>query len=405
MKIHSKWLLFGNLYITQYLGAGFISVTLIAILRQNGAALSTLGFLNLIVIPYTLKFLWAPLVDKIGRKNKKGHYRSWLLNTQLLMTLMLVLAIFVNPNNNLQALLIVLFIYIFGCATQDLALDALACRIFPKEERYQINGVQMAGGMMGNIIGGGIMLILYPFIQWKGALSILALLTFLAVIQIYFYKEPVHGLDKVPSIQKPFARLIQFWRGQRRWLFAIFLYAIGFNFVFALLTPLLVDGGWTLPDIGFALKIFGSIIGAMAALTVPFLFRTLKRYTAIALALIFQGISLLFMLPLTLGYTNMLFVYMFVGLYYFSFPAVLTSVSTVMMDKSSNSATPSTDYTIQNSIFVLFSYIFSAISLGISEYIPHTYIVIFGSCLAILSGIFTRYTFKTIKHESATDKS
>lgn len=405
MKNKSKWFLFSSLYITQYLGFGFITVALIAVLRKNGASLTTLGIFNLLIVPYTLKFLWAPLVDKLGRYNKKGHYRSWLLGAQILMTLTLLLAIFTNPTKYLNALLIVLFVYIFACAIQDLALDALACRIFKKEERQNINGIQIAGGMVGNIIGGGLMLILYPYIQWKGAMALLAFLTFLAYLQIYLYKEPKHKLDTKSITKNAFARLITFWSNQRKWLFAIILYAVGFNFVFALLTPTLVDSGWKLPEIGFALKIFGSLVGVVSAMLIPLLIKKIGRYKSVAVSLIFQGFALLFMLPLILGDTSKITVYLFVGFYFFSFPAVMTSISTIMMDKSVNSDMPSTDYTIQNSIFLLISYIFSAISLSASDYIDNIYIVIFGSIMAMFSGIVTFYIFKKVKNDTTTYRS
>ena len=75
---HSVWYLFSSLYITQYIGIGFISVALIAILRQQGYSLSQLAMVQLMALPAAVKFLWAPLVDSRGR-TAHSHYKNWLM--------------------------------------------------------------------------------------------------------------------------------------------------------------------------------------------------------------------------------------------------------------------------------------------------------------------------------------
>ena len=66
------------LYFTQWLGVGFLTIGLVAILREGGTPLATLGLLQTIGIIWPLKFLWAPLVDRYGC-SRRGHYRSWLI--------------------------------------------------------------------------------------------------------------------------------------------------------------------------------------------------------------------------------------------------------------------------------------------------------------------------------------
>src|SRR5690606_27612309 len=69
------------LYVTQYVGVGFITIGLVAILRDGGTPLETLGALTLIGLVWPLKVLWAPLLDRYGSRTR-GHYRSWLLVLQ-----------------------------------------------------------------------------------------------------------------------------------------------------------------------------------------------------------------------------------------------------------------------------------------------------------------------------------
>lgn len=67
-----------SLYITQYLGVGFIYVGLTAMLRREGVSLQSLAAVSLAGIFWALKPLWAPLLDHFGR-TRHGHYRTWLL--------------------------------------------------------------------------------------------------------------------------------------------------------------------------------------------------------------------------------------------------------------------------------------------------------------------------------------
>ena len=77
------------LYFTQYLGVGFLTIGLVAILRDGGTSLATLGMLQTIGLIWPLKFLWAPLVDRFGSR-RVGHYRSWLIPLQLGLVITLV---------------------------------------------------------------------------------------------------------------------------------------------------------------------------------------------------------------------------------------------------------------------------------------------------------------------------
>ena len=70
-----------TLYVTQYLGVGFITVGLTAILRDGGTSLETLALLQIVGLVWPVKFLWAPILDRYGSRHR-GHYRSWLLVLQ-----------------------------------------------------------------------------------------------------------------------------------------------------------------------------------------------------------------------------------------------------------------------------------------------------------------------------------
>lgn len=97
-------------------------------------------------------------------------------------------------------------------------------------------------------------------------------------------------------------QLKSFIKQHKVWLLLLFIYPIGFTTVFGILNPLLVDAKWSLVDIGFATKVFGSIVGIISAFLATILINKLRRKNALIFLTILQGVTLLLFIPLTLGY-------------------------------------------------------------------------------------------------------
>ena len=87
-KVMSRLVLLGALYISQGLPYGFFTQALPALMRQQGISLKAIGFASLLVIPWALKFLWAPLIDQL-RYGRFGPRRSWIIPLQLCSVAML----------------------------------------------------------------------------------------------------------------------------------------------------------------------------------------------------------------------------------------------------------------------------------------------------------------------------
>lgn len=282
MSRHSKpWLLLISTYTTQYIGIAFMMSATFAILRQHGIALDKLALLNMIALPMLGKILYAPFVDSV-RLFTQGQYRSWLLFAQLCMTGLLLACGYLEIQKQFPIMLVLFIVYSFFMSIQDVAIDGLATKIFEPSERQFANSIQYASNLLGNIIGGGLLLILYPWLQWKGAFIILALLTVITWIQLLFYREPDNKFfnphNNVSSQFKSLAQQLKvFITKYKSWFLLLFIYPIGFTAVFGILNPLLVDAKWSLVDIGFATKVFGSIIGILSAFLATILINRLQR--------------------------------------------------------------------------------------------------------------------------------
>ncbi|HCW5745908.1 TPA: MFS transporter, partial [Acinetobacter baumannii] len=323
--------------------------------------------------------LYAPFVDSF-RLFFQGQYRSWLIFAQFCMMILLVICGWLDIQRQFSIVLILFIVYTLFMSIQDVAIDGLASKIFQASERQFANSIQYASNLLGNIIGGGLLLILYPWLQWKGALTVLAVLTAITCIQLLFYREP-DDIYANPhrTITAQFKSLGQqlkvFIYKYRRWFLLLFIYPIGFTAVFGILNPMLVDAKWSLVDIGFAIKIFGSIVGVFSAFLATLLINRLQRNKALITLTIIQGLTLLLFIPLTLGYTSKPLVYLAIFGYFIANPGVMATLSTMIMDRASSMPAKATFFSLQLSLVVFMGFAYSALGLALAQRIGYTAVV------------------------------
>ena len=374
------WVLLISTYTTQYIGVAFIMSAAFAILRQSGVALNQLALLNLIAIPMLGKILYAPFVDSF-RLFTQGQYRSWLIFAQFCMMILLLMCGWLDIQHQFSIVLILFIVYTLFMSIQDVAIDGLASKIFQASERQFANSIQYASNLLGNIIGGGLLLILYPWLQWKGALTVLAVLTAITCIQLLFYREPedifVNPHHTIASQFKSLGQQLKvFIYKYRRWFLLLFIYPIGFTAVFGILNPLLVDAKWSLVDIGFATKVFGSIIGIFSAFLATLLINQLQRKKALITLTIMQGLTLLLFIPLTLGHTEKPMVYLAIFGYFIANPAVMATLSTMIMDRAASMPAKATFFSLQLSLVVFMGFAYSALGLALAQRMGYTAVVL-----------------------------
>lgn len=262
------WILLWALYTTQFIGASFLSTGLTGILRDGGAELSTLGLLQLLGLVWPLKFLWAPVLDRWSPRSESGHYRAWLLLLQTLMVLSLSgLALVADPVEGLGTVVILAGAFVLFSATQDIAADALSVKGLERSQHDTGAGIQVAASYLGTLVGGGLALLVYDLWGWRAAVFTLVAFTALALVTVARHVEPPRdpatrsriGLgDLFGVLSRP---------GARTWaLVAVPLIALGSGALWSLVTPALVDAGWSLTRIGVVTSVVASVPALGAAL-------------------------------------------------------------------------------------------------------------------------------------------
>ena len=191
-----KLLLLLSLYLSQGLPYGFFTQALPVLLRKQNISLEAIGLSSLLALPWALKFLWAPYVDRYSYR-KLGHRRSWIVPLQIAaIIIVLIIGLKGRENQGINILLVGVFLTNLIAATQDIATDGLAVELLQSNERGFANGLQVAGYRLGMIIGGGVLLILHTYLGWSGIFYSMAAILLLATLPILLFKDPTKAQSK-----------------------------------------------------------------------------------------------------------------------------------------------------------------------------------------------------------------
>jgi len=210
--------------------------TLSAWLRQAGIERSTIGMLAWVGMLYTLKFLWAPIVDRVRLPvlGALGRRRSWMLLAQLGIALGLLNIGWSDPAGGVQRVALAALFTAFCAATQDIALDAW---------RIESAAVQMQGAMLGAyqlgyraalICGGAGALALAAHSGWRVSYQTMAALVGVGVLTTLLVPEP-HPAAPRGSAERE-ARVLEWLERRAHWPAA--LRVAGERFIGAVVCPL-----------------------------------------------------------------------------------------------------------------------------------------------------------------------
>lgn len=188
------YLLLLALYLAQGLPVGFVTQALPVILREQQASLVLIGWSGVLLMPWGLKFLWAPLQDRYYWP-RIGLGRSWILPTQGVALLCVAGLALLEPSLLRDPQMAVLFasllmLLAFAGATQDVSTDGLAVRLLAAGERSMGNAIQVTGSRMGLILGGGGALLLLDMAPWRTVMLGMAGLILLTTVPVWLLREP-----------------------------------------------------------------------------------------------------------------------------------------------------------------------------------------------------------------------
>ncbi len=261
-----------GLYVMQAIPIYLFGAAIPVILRDQGVSLATIGSLSLLFLPWVLKFLWAPYVDRWSLPFL-GRRKGWIVPTQLIICGAIVVMAFLDPHQDLFTIFVIACGISFLAATQDIATDGYAVELLEEKERPLGNGIQGGSVAVGVIIGGTVTLLLYDIMGWTASILIAALAGFLFLVPVLLIRDGSNVGSLSSSSAKPDkASILAFLkRPEARFvLYFVLAYRLSEGFIKAMEQTFFVDQGLSVSAIGLlsggsaaAVGLAGSALGVL----------------------------------------------------------------------------------------------------------------------------------------------
>jgi PAT family beta-lactamase induction signal transducer AmpG len=249
----------------------YILVSLLpAWLRSEGVNLKAIGLFALIQLPFTWKFIWAPLFDRYVPP--LGRRRGWLLITQLALMISLPMLGQLHPELDIWTVAYFAGLVAFFSASQDIVLDAYRRELLLDTELGLGNAIHVNAYKIAGLVPGSLSLILADHLPWNSVFAITALFMLPGILMTIFVKEPILSKARPKTLRAavmdPFQEFISRhgWQSALLVLAFIFLYKLGDSMATALATPFYLDMGFSKTEIGLIAKNAGlwpSVIGGL----------------------------------------------------------------------------------------------------------------------------------------------
>ncbi len=268
---------------------GLLGDPMSAWLREEGISLTTIGLFSLLSVPYSLKFCWAPLIDRLPipiLTGLLGKRRSWAIVTQIALILVVVGLGTTDPAADLGLTALFALMVAFWSASQDIVIDAYRIEILEEQEYGAGAGATMLGWRVGQLASAAGGLFLADQVDWSVVYMVMAALVFVGIGAVLFADEPITiisretivreqrvagFLGRFPDLPEWLANSVTWFYGavvcplaefmtRRHWLailLFVLLYKFGDSLLSVMKTPFLLDLSFSKSEIAAVTKIFG----------------------------------------------------------------------------------------------------------------------------------------------------
>jgi MFS transporter (putative signal transducer) len=277
------------LYVGQSIIGGVTFSALPSVLRERGLPLDQIGLTYVAVLPWVLKFLWAPAIERYRLPSTgPSRSRSIVLIGGLVSAACFVLAAVIGPSSFVP-LMAIFIVVAFAASTVDIACDGHAVESLSERYHGWGNAAQVGGAYLGSAIGSGLFLVLVARVDWIQAMIVMAVLLLLLGLPFVLSPAitPVDARSHRPSLRDALRRT-----EMRKGLALAALYAVSQKWGLAMLGPFLVDSGLDLDSLGVVNGAGGMILGFGCALLGGALVRSWGARAIMVLALVLQALTL-----------------------------------------------------------------------------------------------------------------
>ncbi|MEK6773461.1 MAG: AmpG family muropeptide MFS transporter [Bdellovibrionota bacterium] len=235
-------------------------------LAREQIDISMIGYFSWVGLSYSLKFIWAPLLDRFSFFGW-GRRRSWMLMTQACLMVLISSIFFFNPANSLHIIAGISVLIAFFSATQDIAIDAYRREYLEDAELGMGSSVNQYGYRIAMLLSGGLGIGMvgssWAGLTWQQLYLLMGVLMSLGMVATCLAPEPKVEKELKPKTLKsavldPFKEFLTRDKAFVILLF-VFLFKLGDALSGAMLSPFYVQMGYSNEDIGLIAKTFGLI--------------------------------------------------------------------------------------------------------------------------------------------------
>jgi PAT family beta-lactamase induction signal transducer AmpG len=241
-------------------------------LKDSHVSNTTIGLMSYVALPYLLKFLWAPFIDRFPLP-LLGRRRGWILMTQLALGGAIALFAVQNPALALAPVAACALAIVFLSATQDIAFDAYRTDVSLPSERGPAAAATNLGYRTAAWFASAVALLIADYFGWRPAFLILAGLMILFCVATWLAPEPADPQQPPRSLREsvvmPLKELLAS-PGAAALLLVVLLFKIGDAFAMKLFTPFMLDIGFTKTELALIVKglftagaLFGAVLGGI----------------------------------------------------------------------------------------------------------------------------------------------
>jgi len=280
-----------------------ILTTIKAFLVDKQVDLTTIGFFSLTMLPYTFKFLWAPLLDSIKipvLSRKLGKRRSWIISMQTLIIFLICLLGALSNSYDLSEVILLSVLIAITSASHDIVVDAYRVESVKPENQAIAASMYIYGYRIGMLVSGALALILSDHISWNFVYYFVAGVMGVGVITVLCATEKGSAPSKLSNFNflewfksaviDPF---VDFTNHQKWVLILIFVVFFKLSDAFAgnLSLPFLLSVGFTKTQIATIVKTFGLFATLLGAFLGGFIVKKIGLMRGLYLAATLQMFS------------------------------------------------------------------------------------------------------------------
>ena len=268
--------------------------TLQAWMTVAGVDIRTIGIFALVGLPYTLKFLWSPLMDRFVPP-WLGRRRGWIVITQLSLIIGISAMACSSPEKAYLLLAVLALMVAFSSASQDIVIDAYRTDVLKEQERGVGAAVFVMGYRIAMLVSGALALILSVHIGWRNTYLLIAGLIGVGILPTLLGPEPKKRVVPPQSLREAIGGPLKDYFSRNSavsLLILIVLYKLGDAYAGTLTTVFLIRGiGFSVDEVGYINKGLGFASVIVGALFGGTLMVKLRLFSSLIVFGILQAVS------------------------------------------------------------------------------------------------------------------